>query len=562
MFHSPVHRKQNSYQNPFGEHDVEKKKEHNPKTPQIDAEIPLKRTNNFPVQRKAQSADDLSISQPEDASEKEADAIAKDVSFGKQVDLNTRTNNFPIQPKGEGSGMSVPQGFGQELSSAKNNGFPIGEKHRSGLEQQMQKAFGDVKIHHDTQSDQLAESISAKAFTHGKDIYFRQGQYDPGTSEGKELLAHELVHTGQQSGIVQPMIQRAEADTRLGRNLIQDSKKEVNTYVNESLKMSRSIYDKIYSGNSFVTKVIDDFFWRVASSMKGKKSPIEIWAEALPGTKQYKPTEAESKYGDKLTYGAWQVMGFKPDVVAATMLVNDIFIGSDKLGHFFQQGHEYYRMHKEGKTEGEVEKYGHDLEIGTYGLGYNDIFGSGVYSSADLEANRTGYQFYKDLEKDINLIFDIGNYINSNWNEENNLNAYHPEIAPVVWENLLRGSWRGKLDIPQTGVVDIYMTLAPMGPSTISSQTVGDKTYKTSNIVGGFYYGELLKKTTSGAFTGKVFYYENSDKAIESIWIEFEWEDDVKKKHKGIARSEGESKLTGNFGIEISDKFKVTKSES
>lgn len=59
--------------------------------------------------------------------------------------------------------------------------------------------FGGVRIHTSTEADSMNRSLSAKAFTTGKDIYFRQGEYNPGTSGGRELLAHELTHVVQQN---------------------------------------------------------------------------------------------------------------------------------------------------------------------------------------------------------------------------------------------------------------------------------------------------------------------------------------------------------------------------
>ena len=44
----------------------------------------------------------------------------------------------------------------------------------------------------------MSSSIRARAFTTGSDIYFAQGQYNPATTSGKHLLAHELTHVVQQ----------------------------------------------------------------------------------------------------------------------------------------------------------------------------------------------------------------------------------------------------------------------------------------------------------------------------------------------------------------------------
>ena len=56
----------------------------------------------------------------------------------------------------------------------------------------------DVRVHHDSTADALAQSVSARAFTTGKDVYFAAGEYQPGSSGGDELLTHELAHVVQQ----------------------------------------------------------------------------------------------------------------------------------------------------------------------------------------------------------------------------------------------------------------------------------------------------------------------------------------------------------------------------
>jgi hypothetical protein len=60
--------------------------------------------------------------------------------------------------------------------------------------------FGGVRVHADAESDALSRELSARAFTSGRDVFFRQGAYDPGSSGGQELLAHELTHVVQQRG--------------------------------------------------------------------------------------------------------------------------------------------------------------------------------------------------------------------------------------------------------------------------------------------------------------------------------------------------------------------------
>ena len=41
--------------------------------------------------------------------------------------------------------------------------------------------FSGVRIHTDSKAVQMSSALGAQAFTHGKDIYFNQGKYNPGS---------------------------------------------------------------------------------------------------------------------------------------------------------------------------------------------------------------------------------------------------------------------------------------------------------------------------------------------------------------------------------------------
>ncbi|MDX2286876.1 MAG: DUF4157 domain-containing protein [Bacteroidia bacterium] len=62
--------------------------------------------------------------------------------------------------------------------------------------------LSSVRIH---PNSQMAPSVGALAFTQGEDIHFAPGQFDPASSQGRELIGHELAHVVQQrEGRVQP----------------------------------------------------------------------------------------------------------------------------------------------------------------------------------------------------------------------------------------------------------------------------------------------------------------------------------------------------------------------
>ena len=87
-----------------------------------------------------------------------------------------------------------------DVNQAKSSGQPLTASVRNSMESAFNTDFSGVKIHTDNQSDRLNQSIQARAFTTGQDIFFRQGEYNPENTNGQELLAHELTHTIQQTG--------------------------------------------------------------------------------------------------------------------------------------------------------------------------------------------------------------------------------------------------------------------------------------------------------------------------------------------------------------------------
>lgn len=97
---------------------------------------------------------------------------------------------------------------GAEGEKAHEGQRPAAESHAQGLDagtrSQMESAFGesfgDVRVHTGQPAGEVAEELGARAFTRGRDIYFKAGEYNPSTPEGKELLAHELTHVVQQRG--------------------------------------------------------------------------------------------------------------------------------------------------------------------------------------------------------------------------------------------------------------------------------------------------------------------------------------------------------------------------
>lgn len=85
------------------------------------------------------------------------------------------------------------------IASSRGGGQSLDRGIQEQFGQALNADFSGVQVHTDAGADDLNRSLGARAFTTGSDIYFRQGEYDPGSSGGRELLAHELTHVVQQN---------------------------------------------------------------------------------------------------------------------------------------------------------------------------------------------------------------------------------------------------------------------------------------------------------------------------------------------------------------------------
>jgi hypothetical protein len=77
-------------------------------------------------------------------------------------------------------------------------GAGLAEAQRQPMERAFGADFSGVRVHTGGEAHRAAESVSARAFTTGSDVYFRDGEYAPDSGAGKHLLAHELAHVVQQ----------------------------------------------------------------------------------------------------------------------------------------------------------------------------------------------------------------------------------------------------------------------------------------------------------------------------------------------------------------------------
>ena len=85
------------------------------------------------------------------------------------------------------------------IQSLNGGGQPLPEKSRDFFEPRFGYDFSQVRLHTDVRAAESAQALNAAAFTIGNNVVFAQGRYAPETSPGKSLLAHELTHVMQQN---------------------------------------------------------------------------------------------------------------------------------------------------------------------------------------------------------------------------------------------------------------------------------------------------------------------------------------------------------------------------
>ena len=154
----------------------------------------------------------LAIGEPNDKYEKEADDTASKVvqqintpiqNQSIQRDALPQGNKLrkkPLQRRENVGGGDASTELESSIQGARGGGQPLAADLQRSMGQSMGADFSGVKVHTDSQSDQLNQSIQAKAFTTGQDVFFRQGAYEPSSRGGQELIAHELTHVVQQNG--------------------------------------------------------------------------------------------------------------------------------------------------------------------------------------------------------------------------------------------------------------------------------------------------------------------------------------------------------------------------
>jgi Domain of unknown function (DUF4157) len=127
----------------------------------------------------------------------------------QQMTIPEEKEDEMVQHKADGSTATASPSLSGRIESTAGKGKPLTAKTQRDMGSSFGTDFSTVNIHTGEDAVQMNKELNAQAFTHGSDIYFNQGKYDPQTTTGKQLLAHELTHVVQQGAINKKNIQRS-----------------------------------------------------------------------------------------------------------------------------------------------------------------------------------------------------------------------------------------------------------------------------------------------------------------------------------------------------------------
>lgn len=117
----------------------------------------------------------------------------------KETSLKEESRTTTVYEK-EISSTDDNRGVEQYIERSRGHGEKMDNATESKMNTSFGQDFSDVRLHTDSSAGKAAHTLGAEAFTTGRDIYFNQGRYQPNSTSGQHLLAHELAHTVQQDG--------------------------------------------------------------------------------------------------------------------------------------------------------------------------------------------------------------------------------------------------------------------------------------------------------------------------------------------------------------------------
>ena len=144
----------------------------------------------------------LTVGRADDPSERLADRMADSAvsQLRRSEHAPTPVRRSSSNPKDPLGGSQVDDDIQRTIDSRRGSGSGLRKRESEHFSNSYGTDLSGVRVHTDSTADKLSRSLQADAFTTGSDIFFRKGQYQPGTSSGDRLIGHELAHVATEGG--------------------------------------------------------------------------------------------------------------------------------------------------------------------------------------------------------------------------------------------------------------------------------------------------------------------------------------------------------------------------
>lgn len=212
----------------------------------------------------------------------------------------------------------------------------------------------------------------------------------------------------------------------------QQAIKDSTSVLNQQVTLAIASTITGWKGAPRENKVVDGIYYKIGG--KHWVDKLERFAMDSDEVEKLPTPPHDSIYSGHPLY-ATRVAGLFG--VGPTLKINNVLVGTDKLGHFLSQGRKFYRRWVKLQDESKAAEHSAYTERAIFGQ-----MTTGSYSNADLVANYEGFRFYRSLFED-NVIpgkpailewkddhwimqrpFDWADHVNDYWDEALNINHY------------------------------------------------------------------------------------------------------------------------------------------
>jgi hypothetical protein len=287
-------------------------------------------SNIHSIQRECPGCEDEELKRQPIEEEEEEELRRQPIEEEKEEELQTKATSGGIS--------EVNPEIESHIQNIQGAGHPLPESTRAFFEPRFGTDFIQVRVHTDAKAAESAREVNARAYTVGPDIVFGVGEYAPGKSEGQRLLGHELTHVMQQNNEGIRMIQKAEVDDNpafcfpgSGGITLQDISGNINQWIAGASRIAEA------NAIHIVNAIYRDL------GCCGVRSRVEERIAALPRTHVRHVQPSESRYRGQQWYPSIAAQSRTRRLAPVVNLCN-VCVGADKIGHFFAQGYEYFRI--------------------------------------------------------------------------------------------------------------------------------------------------------------------------------------------------------------------------